>query len=70
MSNELGAGPAGGIPVGTTVCSALSPSGGDDGAPIQAAIDACPVGQVVQLTAGTFRLAAGKIVVIVTKIRR
>lgn len=46
----------GGIPVRTTVCSTLKPRGGelDDTVQIQAAIDACPVGQVVQLAAGTF----------------
>jgi hypothetical protein len=40
---------ADGIPQRTTVCATLSP--GDD---IQAAINACPAGQVVQLNAGTF----------------
>lgn len=39
----------GGIPRRTTVCGTLSP-----GANIQAAIDSCPVGQVVGLNAGTF----------------
>ncbi len=41
-----------GLPVRTTVCATVSP-GGD----IQAAIDACPDGQVVQLAAGTFTIA-------------
>jgi hypothetical protein len=47
----------GGIPARTTVCgAAVSPLGGglDDSAQIQAAIDACPVGEVVQLGPGTF----------------
>ena len=46
----------GGIPSRTTVCATVSPRGGglDDTATIQASIDACPVGQVVRLTAGDF----------------
>lgn len=45
-----------GIPARSTVCITVGPSGGaaDDTAQIQAAIDRCPVGQVVQLAAGTF----------------
>lgn len=46
----------GGIPVRTTVFKTISPSGGDDTATIQAALDACPPNQVVQLTAGTFNI--------------
>jgi hypothetical protein len=46
----------GGIPERTTIYTTLSPSGGEDSDIIQAAIDACPSGQVVQLTAGTFIL--------------
>jgi hypothetical protein len=46
----------GGIPVRTTVCRSVSPGGGDDTSAIQAAIDACPAGQVVQLSAGTFTI--------------
>lgn len=42
-----------GLPTRTTVCATLSP--GDD---VQAAIDACPEGQVVVLDEGTFRLSA------------
>ena len=51
----------GGIPVRSTICSTLSPDGGglDDTARIQGAINACPVGQVVQLTAGTFLINGG-----------
>ncbi|WP_041453675.1 hypothetical protein [Anaeromyxobacter dehalogenans] len=41
------------LPQRTTVCATLSP-----GANIQAAIDACPAGQVVQLNAGTFTVSA------------
>ena len=45
----------GGIPNRTPVCASLSPQGGgaDDTSAINAAINACPVGQVVSLTAGT-----------------
>lgn len=46
----------GGIPNRTGVCATLSPSGGEDSDDIQNAIDACPAGQVVQLTAGTFNV--------------
>jgi hypothetical protein len=51
----------GGIPNRTTICAALSPLGGgtDDSSAIQAAISACPVGQVVQLSAGTFSFSNG-----------
>ncbi|HEY6929726.1 MAG TPA: pectate lyase, partial [Thermoanaerobaculia bacterium] len=44
----------GGIPARTTIYKTLSPSGGDDSAAIQAALDACPPGQVVKLSTGTF----------------
>jgi hypothetical protein len=44
----------GGIPDRTTVCARVSPSGHDDSAAIQAALDRCPAGEVVQLSAGTF----------------
>src|SRR5262245_60928433 len=52
---------AGGIPSRSTVCSTLSPGGGtsDDTARIQAAINVCPIGQVVQLSAGTFLINDG-----------
>lgn len=51
----------GGIPARSTVCSTLAPRGGelDDKDQIQAAIDACPIGQVVQLRAGTFVVNSG-----------
>lgn len=48
---------AGGIPVRTTVCKTLSPSGGDDTAAIQEALRACPENQVVKLNAGTFKVS-------------
>lgn len=50
-----------GIPARATICATLSPGGGtvDDTARIQAAINACPVGQVVQLSAGTFLVNDG-----------
>src|SRR3984893_10072824 len=47
----------GGIPNRTTTCRTLSPSGADDTVAIQAALDACPAGQVVQLTAGVFKIS-------------
>jgi hypothetical protein len=56
----------GGIPVRSTVCSTLTPRGGalDDTARIQAAINACPAGQVVQLAAGTFIINSGNFLLI------
>lgn len=56
----------GGIPLRSTACANLAPRGGgqDDAAQIQAAINACPVGQVVQLTAGTFLINSGNFVLI------
>jgi hypothetical protein len=56
----------GGIPVRSTVCSTLTPRGValDDTARIQAAINACPAGQVVQLTAGTFIINSGNFLLI------
>jgi hypothetical protein len=47
----------GGIPKRTTIYKTLSPSGGDDRAAIQAALNGCPANYVVQLTAGTFKIA-------------
>ena len=52
-------GVAGGIPARTTVCRMVSPPGGDATATIQAAIDACPAGQVVQLSSGTYTINGG-----------
>ncbi len=56
----------GGIPVRSTVCATLTPGGGtqDDTARIQAAINACPAGQVVQLAAGTFLINSGNYLLI------
>lgn len=50
--------PGYGIPVRNTIFTTLSPvgGGGDDGAPINAALAACPPGQVVKLTTGVFNL--------------
>jgi hypothetical protein len=42
-----------GLPTRTTICATLNP--GDD---IQAAIDACPEGEVVKLNAGTFNVSS------------
>jgi hypothetical protein len=55
-----GAGVVGGIPTRTTVCSTLNP--GATAAQINAAIAACPSGQVVSLTAGTYSIADDGIV--------
>jgi hypothetical protein len=49
----------GGIPNRTTIYKTLTPSGGDDTALIQAAIDSCPDNQVVMLAAGTFKINGG-----------
>lgn len=56
----------GGIPARSTVCSTLSPLGKslDDTAQIQAAIDNCPEGQVVQLSDGTFLVNSGNYLLI------
>lgn len=56
----------GGIPARSTVCATLSPNNpaSDDTVRIQAAINVCPIGQVVQLTAGTFLINSGNYVVI------
>jgi hypothetical protein len=47
----------GGIPNRTTVCTTLSPSGVDDTAAIQSALNTCPATQVVKLNAGTFKVS-------------
>ena len=47
---------AGGIPNRTQICAKVSPSGGDDTANIQAAVNSCPSGEVVQLSTGTFTI--------------
>jgi len=51
----------GGIPKRTTVCARLGPlgAGQDDTANIQKAIETCPLGQVVLLSAGTFTVGEG-----------
>jgi hypothetical protein len=56
----------GGIPVRSTVCETVTPRGGgqDDTGRIQAAINTCPFGQVVQLTAGTFIVNSGHFVLV------
>jgi hypothetical protein len=56
----------GGIPTRTTVCANVSPHGGgqDDTSAIQSAINACPLGQVVQLSAGKFTVAEGNFVLV------
>jgi len=56
----------GGIPNRATVCATVTPlgSGKDDTADIQNAIDSCPDGQVVSLSAGSFTIAEGNLVLI------
>ena len=56
----------GGIPNRTTICATVSPLGGgqDDAAQIQNAVNNCPSGEVVQLTAGTFTINAPHLVTI------
>jgi hypothetical protein len=56
----------GGIPARATICATVSPSSPakDDTVRIQAAINVCPIGQVVQLTAGTFLINSGNYLVI------
>jgi hypothetical protein len=51
----------GGIPIRSTIYKTLSPSGDDDTAAIQNALNSCPANQVVQLTAGTFRITGNGI---------
>ncbi|HWW94336.1 MAG TPA: hypothetical protein VN375_13290, partial [Vicinamibacteria bacterium] len=53
----------GGVPTRTTVCATLNASTYANGlldatAGIQAALDACPVGQVVSLSAGNFLITS------------
>ena len=52
---------AGGIPARSTICATINPGSGaaDDTARIQAAINVCPAGEVVQLSAGTFLINDG-----------
>src|SRR5215472_14956814 len=54
---DPGLNPVGGIPVRTRTCADLSPSGGDDTAAIQAALDKCPPNHVVQLESGDFTIS-------------
>ena len=57
---------AGGIPNRNTVCASISPlgEGKDDTAVIQKAIEVCPLGQVVLLSAGTFTVGEGHYVLL------
>jgi hypothetical protein len=56
----------GGIPNRATVCATVSPLGNhqDDTNDIQAAINKCPLDQVVSLSAGTFTIAEGNYVML------
>lgn len=56
----------GGIPTRTAVCATVNPRGSaqDDTTNIQNAIAACPLGQVVQLGAGTFTIAEGSYILL------
>jgi len=52
-----------GIPSVTQICAAVSPGGMSDATgTLQAAVDACPAGQVVMLSAGTYTLQGSLIV--------
>jgi hypothetical protein len=59
----------GGIPTRTTVCATVTPLGGtaDDFANIQAAINRCPVGDVVQLAAGAFSVHVADLPIRISK---
>jgi hypothetical protein len=52
-----GAGVVGGIPTRTTICATLNP--GATASQINSAIGACPAGQVVFLSAGSYNLSTG-----------
>ena len=56
----------GGIPARSSICATIKPRGAriDDTAQIQAAIDGCRDGSVVQLAAGTFIIDGGKFLLI------
>jgi hypothetical protein len=56
----------GGIPHRATICATVGPlgSGQDDTANIQKAVNSCPLGQVVFLSAGTFTIAEGHYVLL------
>ncbi len=54
------AGVTGGIPARTTICSTLNP--GASAAQINATVKACPTGQVVMLSAGTYNISDDGIV--------
>lgn len=58
--------PFGGIPERTSVCARVSPRGHgqDDAAEIQAAINRCPAGEVVELSAGTFLVNGGNFLLV------
>jgi len=53
----------GGIPNRTTIYRTINPSGGDDTATIQNALDTCPANQVVLLGPGTFHLSGHGLVI-------
>src|SRR5262249_14102889 len=52
-------GVSGGIPRRTAICRTLHPPAGDAAAAIQNAINACPVGEVVQLSTRTYLINGG-----------
>jgi hypothetical protein len=65
-------GVVGGIPARTTVCATLDAATWGGGAQdatggIQAAVNACPAGQVVQLSAGTFTVGGGGSSILIAK---
>lgn len=45
-----------GIPARSAVCATLAPAEGDRSAALQTAVSSCPMGQIVQLAAGTYQI--------------
>jgi hypothetical protein len=57
-----------GIPNRTTIYTTLTPNGTDDTAQLQAAVNNCPAGQVVQLAAGVFRVTGNGVYITTSNI--
>jgi hypothetical protein len=50
-------GVAGGIPLRTSICATIAPTGGDDSSAIQNALNSCSQNSVVKLTSGVFHVS-------------